>query len=124
MRERRCAGCAAQWRRAHRWAALAIFESIGARPWAARSEVEPAATGVRTRTNSADLTGLTAQELQVAQSVAEGRNNSEVAASLFVSRKTVEAHLTRIHRKLGVRSRTELARLLAPTRGDAIQCDR
>ncbi len=101
--------------------ALAIFESIGARPWAARSEVELAATGVRTRTNSdadrADLTVLTSQERQVAQSVAQGRNNIEVAASLFVSRKTVEAHLTRIYRKLGVRSRTELARLLAVAHG-------
>ncbi|WP_343945586.1 helix-turn-helix transcriptional regulator, partial [Pseudonocardia zijingensis] len=55
-----------------------------------------------------------AQELQVATRVAEGRNNAEVAAALFVSRKTVEAHLTRIYRKLGVRSRTELVRLLAP----------
>lgn len=58
------------------------------------------------------LDALTPQELRVAQSVAEGLNNIEVAAALFVSRKTVEAHLTRIYRKLGVRSRTELARLL------------
>ncbi|MGQ0718170.1 MAG: LuxR C-terminal-related transcriptional regulator [Pseudonocardiales bacterium] len=96
--------------------ALAMFESIGARPWAARAEVELAATGVRARTDlnagRASFDALTPQEFQVAQSVAEGLNNVEVASSLFVSRKTVEAHLTRIYRKLGVRSRTELARRL------------
>lgn len=97
--------------------ALATFESLGARPWAARAEIELAATGVRARTvpdvAQAGLDSLTPQEFQVAQSVAVGRNNVEVASSLFVSRKTVEAHLTRIYRKLGVRSRTELARRLA-----------
>jgi DNA-binding NarL/FixJ family response regulator len=46
--------------------------------------------------------------------VAEGRTNPEVAAELFVSRKTVEHHLSQVYRKLGVRSRTELARVLAP----------
>jgi DNA-binding CsgD family transcriptional regulator len=61
-----------------------------------------------------DVCALSAQELQIARCVAEGRNNAEVAAALFVSRKTVEAHLTRVYRKLGVRSRTELVRLLAP----------
>ena len=52
---------------------------------------------------------LTPQEFQIARGVAEGLSNVEVAATLFVSRKTVEAHLTRVYRKLGVRSRTELA---------------
>ena len=44
--------------------------------------------------------------------VGRGLNNVEAAAVLFVSRKTVEAHLTRAYRKLGIRSRTELTRLL------------
>ncbi|MEU7191902.1 helix-turn-helix transcriptional regulator, partial [Streptomyces sp. NPDC045369] len=56
---------------------------------------------------------LTPQEFQVARAVARGLNNTEAAVSLFVSRKTVEAHLTRVYRKLGVRSRTELTRLMA-----------
>ena len=43
------------------------------------------------------------------QLVAEGRTNKEVAAALFISVRTVEANLTRIYAKLGVRSRTELA---------------
>ena len=56
--------------------------------------------------------GLTPTERKVAQLVAAGRTNREVAAELFLSVKTVEAYLTRIYRKQGVRSRTELARVL------------
>ncbi len=52
-------------------------------------------------------------ERRVAELVAAGRSNQEVAAALFMSVKTVEAHLTRIYRKLSLRSRTELARRLA-----------
>jgi DNA-binding CsgD family transcriptional regulator len=55
---------------------------------------------------------LTPQELQIARLVASGHNNVETAAALFVSRKTVEAHLTRVYRKLRVRSRTDLARVM------------
>ena len=58
------------------------------------------------------LEDLSPQELQVARIAARGPNNIEVAAALFVSRKTVEAHLTRVYRKLGIRSRTQLARIL------------
>jgi DNA-binding CsgD family transcriptional regulator len=54
---------------------------------------------------------LTPQEFQVARVVAEGRTNDEAAAALFVSRKTVENHLTRVYRKLGMRSRSDLVRL-------------
>lgn len=53
----------------------------------------------------------------MAQLVALGRRNDEVAQELGVSNKTVEAHLTRIYRKLGVRSRTELAVLAAQPEG-------
>jgi len=48
--------------------------------------------------------------MQIAPSVAEGQSNREVAAALYVMPKTVEFHLTRIYRKLGLRSRSELAR--------------
>ena len=58
------------------------------------------------------LEQLSPQELQVARIAGRGQNNAEAAAALFVSRKTVEAHLTRVYRKLGIRSRTELARIL------------
>lgn len=97
-----------------------VFDTLGARPWAARAEAGLAATGAGVRAQAVPEDGqpgldtLTPQELQVARSVAGGLNNGEVAMALFVSRKTVEAHLTRIYRKLGVRSRTGLARLMPP----------
>ena len=98
--------------------ALAILDSLGARPWAARARAELAASGVKDRRVTMASAGvkrleeLSPQELQVARITARGQNNIEVAAALFVSRKTVEAHLTRVYRKLGIRSRTQLARIL------------
>ena len=56
---------------------------------------------------------LTSAESRVAALVAEGRTNREVAAQLFTTVATVEAHLTRIYRKLGIRSRTQLTRAVA-----------
>ena len=56
---------------------------------------------------------LTAQELQIALQVAQGRTNREVAAALFLSAKTIEYHLGSIYRKLGIRRRGELAGALA-----------
>ena len=56
--------------------------------------------------------GLTAAEQRVAALVADGQTNREVAAALFLAERTVASHLTRVYAKLGVRSRTELARKL------------
>jgi DNA-binding NarL/FixJ family response regulator len=56
---------------------------------------------------------LTPQELQVARLVAEGSSNKEAATALFVTPKTIETHLSHTYRKLGIRSRVELARSLA-----------
>ena len=97
-------------------AALSSFETLGAKPWAARARAELVAAGGQLATSSDDvsqLDRLAPHELQVARAVADGMDNVEAAAVLFISRKTVEAHLTRIYRKLGVRSRTELARVMA-----------
>lgn len=96
-------------REAHR-----IFEGLGANPWTERAAYELAATGSisPSKPRAALLDALTPQELQIARLVADGRNNAEVAAAMFLSRKTVETHLTRVYRKLSVRSRTELTRML------------
>jgi DNA-binding NarL/FixJ family response regulator len=95
--------------RGHLREALAVFDRLGARPWAERARTELAATGERLRKRDPYAAEeLTAQELQVAL-VAGGATNKEAAAQLFISPKTIEAHLGSIYRKLGVRSRTELA---------------
>jgi len=90
--------------------ALATFEELGAHPWAERARAELAASGARAKPRDGSaIEELTPQELQVALVVAGGATNREAAAALFVSPKTVEAHLGSIYRKLGLRSRTELA---------------
>ena len=60
---------------------------------------------------------LTPTERKVAELVAQGRRNTEVAKALGVSAKTVEYHLTRVYRKLGLRSRTDLALLVTGASG-------
>jgi DNA-binding CsgD family transcriptional regulator len=90
--------------------ALDVFERIGADLWSerARSELR------RISGRAASPGALTPAEERVAALVAEGKTNREVAAALFLSERTVEGHLSRVFAKLGVRSRTELARTLSP----------
>jgi DNA-binding CsgD family transcriptional regulator len=98
-------------------AALERFEGIGAAPWAARARAElRAAGGAASQARMPATRELTPQELEVALAVARGATNREVAAALYVSPKTVEVHLSRVFRKLGVRSRTELATHIAGTK--------
>ncbi|CAO5251107.1 Response regulator containing a CheY-like receiver domain and an HTH DNA-binding domain [Frankia sp. AgKG'84/4] len=97
--------------------ARVVFETLGARPWARRAGaellaagdrgVQPAGTGTLVA-RRARLDQLTPAEVQVARAICDGMNNTEVAAALFISRKTVETHLTRVYRKLAIRSRSEL----------------
>ncbi len=89
--------------------ALAIFEEMGARLWADKARAELARIGGRAPSAGA----LTPTEQRVAELVAEGRANKEVARELFVTVKTVERNLSRVYEKLGVRSRAELARRYA-----------
>jgi DNA-binding CsgD family transcriptional regulator len=86
-------------------ASLTEFEDLGAATWIEKARGELGRIGGRTRTE-----GLTPAEQRVAALVAEGRTNREVAAALFLGEHTVETHLSHVYAKLGVRSRTELAR--------------
>jgi DNA-binding CsgD family transcriptional regulator len=88
-------------------AAIEAFDAIGASGWAAKARAELGRVSGRKRAQ-----GLTAAERRVATLVAEGRTNREVATALFLGERTVASHLTHIYAKLGVRSRTELARRL------------
>jgi DNA-binding CsgD family transcriptional regulator len=88
-------------------AALAELDGLGAPIWAQRTRDVLARIGGRAPTTGNELT---ATERKVADLVAQGLPNREVAAALFVAPKTVEFHLRNVFRKLGVRSRTELAR--------------
>jgi DNA-binding CsgD family transcriptional regulator len=93
--------------------ALVTFSRLGAQPWAQRARTELRASGERVRRGSPTATEqLTPQELQVALEVARGSTNREAAAALFLSTKTIEFHLRNVYRKLGIRSRTELVRLM------------
>jgi DNA-binding CsgD family transcriptional regulator len=92
-------------------AARSLFERLPAPLWAARARRELERVGGRPPGGEGELT---ATEEQVARLVIAGLSNKEVAAQLFVAVRTVEANLTRVYAKLGVRSRGELAaRLLA-----------
>jgi DNA-binding CsgD family transcriptional regulator len=90
--------------------ALEVFEGLGAVLWADRTRAELARIGGRPPSSVA----LTPSEERVAALVATGSTNKEVADALFVSVHTVEANLKRIYRKLGIRSRTELASRFHP----------
>ena len=93
-------------------AALAAFERLGAEPWAERARTELRASGETARKRDpSTLAQLTPQELQVARYVAEGLSNKEVAAKLFLSPRTIDAHLRNVFAKLGLTSRTQLARM-------------
>lgn len=94
--------------RHHLGQALAIFEGLGTPLWAARARGEIARIGGR-RSSPAELTET---ERRVAELVATGMTNRQVAGALFMSPHTVDANLRRVYRKLGIRSRTELARAL------------
>lgn len=86
--------------------AAAIFAGLGADIWVTRANAELARIGGRRAGSDA---ALTATEQRVADLAAAGRTNKQIAAELYLSERTVEANLTKVYRKLGIRSRTELA---------------
>jgi DNA-binding CsgD family transcriptional regulator len=95
---------------------LATFERLGAGLWAERARAELAHTGIR---RPAATDQLTDGERRVAELAAAGRTNREVAAALFMSPKTVEAHLARAYQKLGITSRAELGAVIGRLRDEA-----
>jgi DNA-binding CsgD family transcriptional regulator len=93
-------------------AAIEGFERLRAEPWAERARAELRATGETARRRDASTVDqLTPQELQISRLVAEGLANKEIAAQLFLSPRTIDSHLRNVFSKLGVTSRTQLARL-------------
>jgi ATP/maltotriose-dependent transcriptional regulator MalT len=94
--------------------ALATFEYLGATEWADRAAAELAATGlaatgpIRRPAEARQIEPLTAQELQVAELAAAGLSNKQIGARLYLSHRTVGAHLYRIFPKLGIASRAAL----------------
>jgi DNA-binding CsgD family transcriptional regulator len=86
-----------------------VFSSMGAAGFADRAQRELRATGEKVRQRRADVRDeLTPQQLQVARLARDGRTNSEIAAKLFLSPRTVEWHLRQVFSKLGIRSRVQL----------------
>jgi DNA-binding CsgD family transcriptional regulator len=102
--------------REHLARARDAFESMDLTHWSVTARDELAATGAtaRRRSDPSDLP-LTSQETRVALLAAQGMSNREIGASLFLSPKTIERHLTNVFRKRGFRSRTELAAAYAQT---------
>jgi DNA-binding CsgD family transcriptional regulator/tetratricopeptide (TPR) repeat protein len=108
-RENRRTDAREQLRIAHQ-----MFTSMGADGFAERAAHELGATGERARKRTPDTaTQLTARETQIAQLASDGLSNPEIAAQLFMSRRTVEYHLYKIFTKLAISTRNQLHLALA-----------
>ncbi len=104
-RERRRIDARRELRTAHQ-----LFSEFGMEAFAERARVELEATGERARRRRVDtLAELTPQEAQISRLAAQRQTNREIAAQLFISQSTVEYHLRKVFRKLGVNSRKQLA---------------
>lgn len=95
--------------RIHLTAALDTFDRLGARPWATRAASELRATGqTKPRRTQVPPESLTPQEREIATLAASGLSNKQIGQRLFLSHRTVAAHLYRVFPKLGVTSRAAL----------------
>ena len=102
--------------RRHLEHAYAICDELGARSFAQRAQHELAATGVTAHSRrDATLDELTPQEARIAALASEGLSNAEIATQLYITASTVDYHLKKVFRKLGVHSRTQLHRVPALT---------
>ena len=105
-RERRRLDAREQLRTAHE-----LFTEFGMEAFAERARVELEATGEQPRKRTVETRDdLTPQEAQISRLAADGATNQEIAAQLFISPSTVDYHLRKAFRKLGIKSRTQLAR--------------
>src|SRR6266849_643985 len=103
-------------------AAVEMFGSMGMEAFAGRARAELRATGERARPRGPGAPEvLTPQEAQIARMVVEHLSNREIAARLFISASTVEYHLRKTFRKLGISSRGQLARKLQGRHWDTRQ---
>ncbi|WP_106320033.1 helix-turn-helix transcriptional regulator [Actinoplanes italicus] len=98
--------------RTHLRRAAETFQLLDAVPWAEQSVRELRAAGERVETPQPSGPALTAQQERIASLVAGGATNREVAQELHLSPRTVDHHLRNVFARLGVRSRTEMARML------------
>jgi DNA-binding CsgD family transcriptional regulator len=89
--------------------ALELFDGLGAALWAEKATAELARIPGRQPVAS----GLSEAERRVAELAAQGLANKEIAARLYVTVRTVEAHLSKVYAKLGIRSRSQLVARLA-----------
>jgi DNA-binding CsgD family transcriptional regulator len=96
-----------------------MFDTMGLDAFAERAGVELRATGERARKREVGVPEeLTPQEAQIAALVSRGEANRDIAAQLFISPSTVEYHLRKVFRKLGMTSRTQLARHVVESNGE------
>jgi DNA-binding NarL/FixJ family response regulator len=96
--------------------ALAVFDGLGAPLWADRARAEIRRIGIRRAPQQ-----LTEGEQRVAELDGRGLTNYDIAAALFLSRRTVEANLARAYRKLGIGSRAELGAVMAERKAALVQ---
>jgi DNA-binding CsgD family transcriptional regulator len=92
--------------------AAAGFDRLGARPWAKRAQAELRAAGASVKQSLGEAAPLSAQERRVAELAADGQTTKEIAALLSISARTVDGHLYRLFRKLGITSRAGLSKAL------------
>jgi DNA-binding CsgD family transcriptional regulator len=115
-RERRRLDAREQLRTAHE-----TFATMGMEAFAERAARELRATGETARKRTVETTDeLTAQEGQIAALARDGLSNPEIGAQLFISPRTVEYHLHKVFGKLGIRSRSELERVLSGDKDVAV----
>lgn len=91
--------------------AFDAFDALGAAPWRERTGAELRASGATVPDQAPVAADLTPQELQVVRLAADGESNAQIAMTLFLSKKTVEFHLGKAFRKLGVNRRSQLAKI-------------